>query len=300
MKNAPEFEQQAFQENFKQAYSVEYKDSPGSANEDYHTHGQYEVLLCLSDNMFYSVGDERFPIGADSLLLFNSTDLHLFAPMDPQGENRRYVLYFEPSFLTYLSEGDVNLLDCFLFRPFDGAHLMQLSGEQSRNLQEMFEQLIALTRPERASEYGIKMRQLILARSMMLEINVLYRQYHLLDGISNESNRQLVYAVINYINKNFADELRLDTLAQHFYINKYSLCQSFKQVTGITLNQYIINYRLQRAKELLLKGNSVEKVCAQTGFNNLSHFSRQFKAKVGQSPKQFQKEYMNSQKSRIK
>ena len=295
MKNAPEFDQQAFQENFRQAYSVEYKDSPGSANEDYHTHGQYEVLLCLSDNMFFSVGDERIPIGADSLLLFNSTDLHLFAPLSPQGENRRYVLYFEPSFLTYLSEGDVNLLDCFLFRPFEGAHLLRLTREQSCSLQEMFKELIDLSSPERAAEYGIKMRQLILSRSLMLEINLLYRQYHQLDGISNESSRQLVYDVINYINTNYADELRLDTLAQHFYINKYSLCQSFKQITGITLNQYIINYRLQRAKELLLKGNSVEKVCAQTGFNNLSHFSRQFKAKVGQSPKQFQKEYLNAQ-----
>ena len=62
---------------------------------------------------------------------------------------------------------------------------------------------------------------------------------------------------------------------------------------GTTPNQYIINCRVQKAKELLLNGASVERACAESGFNNLSHFSRIFKSKVGQSPKQYQKDQRN-------
>ncbi len=51
---------------------------------------------------------------------------------------------------------------------------------------------------------------------------------------------------------------------------------------------YIINCRISKEKELLVKGNSVEEACGKSGFNNLSHFSRTFKNKVGMSPKQYQ------------
>ena len=43
-----------------------------------------------------------------------------------------------------------------------------------------------------------------------------------------------------------------------------------------------------KAKELLISGESVDSVCGKSGFRNLSHFSRIFKEKVGQSPKKYQ------------
>lgn len=297
MKNAPEFSRNSFQKNYRHAVSAEYKDTPGCANPDYHMHDQYELLLCLSGNMFCAVGGSRTLVGPDTLLLFNSTDQHRFGPVEPDGENRRYVLYFEPSFLDYLSEGDVNLLDCFLFRPFEEPYLLPLTPEQSQMLQDILARIIRLQQPEQNEVYGNTMRQMIAVQELMLEVNILFRRYHGLDTAASSGNRQLVYDVIAFINRNYAEELRLDTLAQHFYINKYSLCQSFKQITGITLSQYIINYRLQKAKEFLSKGYSVEKVCAQAGFNNLSHFSRQFKEKVGQSPKQYQKQFQQESPS---
>lgn len=291
MKNAPEFAANSFQKNYRHAVSAEYKDSPGCANPDFHMHDQYELLLCLSENMFCAVGDRQTVVGPNTLLLFNSTDQHRFGPLVPNGENRRYVLYFEPSFLDYLSEGEVNLLDCFLFRPFDDAYVLPLTLEQSQLLQDTFSRIIRLQHPSQAETYGNSMRLMIAVQELMLDINIFYRRYHGLESTASSGNRQLVYDVISFINRNYAEELRLDTLAQHFYINKYSLCQSFKQITGITLSQYIINYRLQKAKEFLSKGLSVERVCAQAGFNNLSHFSRQFKEKVGLSPKQYQKQF---------
>ena len=43
-----------------------------------------------------------------------------------------------------------------------------------------------------------------------------------------------------------------------------------------------------KAKELLIAGETVDSVCGKAGFGSLSHFSRIFKEKVGQSPKQYQ------------
>ena len=57
---------------------------------------------------------------------------------------------------------------------------------------------------------------------------------------------------------------------------------------GTTPSQYIIICRIPGAKELLADGYTVEYTCGKAGFNNLSHFSRTFKNKVGMSPKQYQ------------
>jgi AraC-like DNA-binding protein len=97
-----------------------------------------------------------------------------------------------------------------------------------------------------------------------------------------------MYDIINFVHKNYFDDLSLDVLAQRFHINKYYLCARFKNVTGMSPAQYLINCRILKAKELLLRDYSVEEVCDLAGFNNLPHFSRSFKQHTGHSPKQYQ------------
>ena len=287
--NAPELYHSQYYADFKDAFSIEYKESPGTLNPTYHMHDQYELLLCLSDNMFCEIGRKRDPVGTDTLLLFNSTDLHLFGSETPGGENKRYVAYFEPSYVDYLSIRGVNLLDCFLFRPFERGYLVKLTPDQSAELQEKMDAIIKLKDVPASECYGKDLRLQLMLAELLLTVNTIYRDYHGINASTDMENHQLVYDVISYIHDNFADDLSLDLLAKHFFINKFSLCEKFKGVAGITPNQYIINFRVQKAKELLVCGESVERVCAQAGFNNLSHFSRIFKSKVGQSPKQYQK-----------
>ncbi len=280
-----------YHKEIKGAFSIAYKETPGTLNPTYHVHDQYELLLCLSDHMFCDVGAKKLRISADTLLMFSSTDLHLFGTEKKGGPNRRYVLYFDPSYLSYLSVGGVNLLDCFLFRPFEDAYCLKLSPEQSETLQKMMRKILEINEASEEENYGKELRIQLALAELLLEINVYYRQNHSIKGVQNGANPQLIYDIIEFINTNYADEIPLDFLAQKFYINKYSLCQNFKRVTGISPNQYIINYRIERAKEMLIRGDNVEKVCMQAGFNNLSHFSRTFKNKVGMSPKKFQVAY---------
>ena len=72
----------------------------------------YELLLCLSDGMFLTVDGEEHEIRKNTLLIFNSVDLHQFGTKEPEGENKRYVLYFDPSYVDYLSSERVSLLEC--------------------------------------------------------------------------------------------------------------------------------------------------------------------------------------------
>ena len=65
----------------------------------------------------------------------------------------------------------------------------------------------------------------------------------------------------------------------------------FKKETGITPKEYLVQKRMKKAKHLLrTRGNTVSDVAAETGYDNLSYFIRQFQRYYGVTPKQYKKQ----------
>ncbi len=274
-------------------FSIEKKTEPGSQNILPHIHDQYELLLCLSDGMQCEVntGSEKVscPIQKHTLLLFNNMDQHHVFPRAEEGENIRYVVYFSPAFISSLSTEQISLLDCFLFRPFPHPQILPVSAAVSQEIQQRLDKILAIRDTPPQECYGQELHIRLLLAELLLTVNACYRAEHQITAVSGSRYRS-VYGIISYIHQNYDRELSLDELAGRFYMNKYYLCEVFKQVTGQSPNQYVINCRLMKAKELLIGGYSVENVCSMAGFNNMSHFSRTFKNKVGVNPKQYQKQ----------
>ena len=66
----------------------------------------------------------------------------------------------------------------------------------------------------------------------------------------------------------------------------------FRQCTGRTLSNYIIDIRLGAAARLLVDTNrNISEICYECGFNNLSNFNRTFKAHRGNTPREFRALY---------
>ena len=91
--------------------------------------------------------------------------------------------------------------------------------------------------------------------------------------------------VIQYINEHLNEQLKLDDLAERFYIDKYHLCRIFKHSTGYTLNRYINYKRLLLVRELHAQGQSLLEASTNAGFNNYSHFYRMYIKQNGESPR---------------
>ena len=100
-----------------------------------------------------------------------------------------------------------------------------------------------------------------------------------------------VYPIIKYIERNIEGDLSLDSISDNFYISKYHLCRIFKESTGFTLREYIINTRILKSCTFLRKGCNVQTAGELAGFNNNSHFIRTFSKLKGISPGQYMKKY---------
>lgn len=268
--------------------SIQFKDSKGTLNNGFHLHSNYELLLCLSDDMFCRTDSTYNKVKKNTLLLFNCTDLHFFGTNVSGGENLRYVLCFDPGLIRLPPDNSTNLLDCFLYRPFENAHILALSQAQSNSLKAIFDKLLSVSQADPHTYFGKELMLQAILEELLITVNNLYRENHGIVCEPTAWDKPYIYDMLDYIHKNFAEELNLDMLAKRYYTNKYSLCEVFRSAIGVTPNQYIISYRIQKAKKMLIDGSRVETVCFRCGYSNQSHFSRIFKKKVGQSPKQYQ------------
>lgn len=96
--------------------------------------------------------------------------------------------------------------------------------------------------------------------------------------------------VVNYINNNISNEIKIEHLCDLTFVSKYHLCRSFKKTTGMTIMKYILHTRLTLSKEQLYKNNlSIQRIATDCGFSSLSYFSRVFKDAYGETPSEFRR-----------
>ncbi|WP_415899667.1 AraC family ligand binding domain-containing protein [Neptuniibacter sp. QD48_11] len=98
----------------------------------------------------------------------------------------------------------------------------------------------------------------------------------------------------DFINHNLQTDVSLEELSQQANLSKYHFLRMFRQQFGLTPHQYILNCRINRAREDLEKGKALDDVVFDYGFSDLSHFNRRFKPIFGMTPKQYQKHFLNA------
>jgi len=110
---------------------------------------------------------------------------------------------------------------------------------------------------------------------------------------SNQEQIKTVIGVRNFIDNNYDTNLNLDFLSHIRFVSKYHLLRLFKKHYGLTPRQYLIDKRIEKAKEQLKNGMSVTETCFAVGFESLGSFSTLFKSKTRKSPSEYQKEQLS-------
>lgn len=99
-----------------------------------------------------------------------------------------------------------------------------------------------------------------------------------------------VLLAINYIQYNYFNEISVASIADMLAINRSYFFRIFKSETGLSPVQYLNNYRIMKAKQLLIESTMpVSQVALATGFTTPSAFYRIFNLKFGVSPNQYRK-----------
>ncbi|CAH1190961.1 Regulator of RpoS [Paenibacillus sp. JJ-223] len=95
--------------------------------------------------------------------------------------------------------------------------------------------------------------------------------------------------LLDYIDRHYGDNLRLEMLAVLFNYSSSYLGQLFKSYTGEYFNAYLDRIRIQKAKEMLAQDMKVYEVAEKVGYSNVNYFHTKFKKLEGKSPSFYQK-----------
>jgi len=101
-----------------------------------------------------------------------------------------------------------------------------------------------------------------------------------------------IETIHEYLMNNYREEIDLQRLALLVNMAEGSLCRFFKMNMGLTLFEYLNQIKIEFACKLLMDNDlSVLNVCLDSGFNNLSHFNKQFRKNTGVTPSEYRKRF---------
>lgn len=107
--------------------------------------------------------------------------------------------------------------------------------------------------------------------------------------LNQKDNVEKVRAAKEYLIKDLQSSPTIKELAHEVALNEYNLKTGFKEIYGNTIHSYLKDYKMAKARELIIKREyQVAEIADQLGYSNVSHFIDAFKKKYGITPKKFE------------
>ena len=119
-------------------------------------------------------------------------------------------------------------------------------------------------------------------------LNTLFKCKLHIEHTNNVRYSEFINKAVSIIQNNFSEPLSIDDLLSEIPVSKYHFIRIFKQLMGVTPYQYLMNYRITKAKILLRSEDiSINEVAEKCGFSDTSNFINQFKKHTAQKPLEY-------------
>jgi len=114
--------------------------------------------------------------------------------------------------------------------------------------------------------------------------------FHLCETSMEENST--VFMIKDYISRNYSnDSLSVKDISEHVFLSSSYVCTLFKSETGQTLNQYLTDYRIEKAKKLLQDPRyKITDISEKVGYTDGNYFGKTFKRTIGLSPSEYREQ----------
>lgn len=260
---------------------------------DFHSHDYNELVLLHGGNCRFLVGNQFFNLQPGNLLMLDGNTIHKAYVFGETDFYERSVLHFKSEWiLPILEELNVTYL-LELFKENKNGLIRHFSKQEYVVLENKMREIELIS--IRNSETFDNSNNLDAARLKLLVVQLLIFIYQSDDTLihKEETNRdektKLVECITSYLFANFDQPITIDEISKEVGLTKSYMSHLFKDVTGYTIMNYLMVYRLSQARQLLVSNHSesIKEIAYRSGFRSESHFSRFFKNNVGFTPTEY-------------
>ena len=236
-----------------------------------HYHEYFELYYLEAGERYHMIQDRLYKIYPGEFLIFPPYMMH-HSYGEKNVEFKRLLLYF--------SKKEVNALGLLrLLEEGNGVYKPDMRTKLviHRMLETLLdEQEQKGTLTDVYSHTLLNMILLTIVRKISLPVKA--------------EKRGRVEDVISYIHTHYQEDITLDSLAGQFYVSPYYLCREFKKYTNSTIIQYLNVTRIMNAQRKFMETDgNITQISKATGFSNITHFNRVFKAVTGMTPSSYRK-----------
>ena len=271
----------------QQSFFVERSDLP-VLEDNWHYHEEYELIYILKGTGVRIVGDNLSYFKEQELVLVGKKLPHLWKN-DINEANE-----LDADVIIVKFDDKFNGYNLFYFPEFkEIKRLLSLSKKgvvfKSDTIKSVHKSLIELPDLEGADKV-IRLLHILNLLSKKVGYTTIIDTEFTPPATENEENR--LSKIINYMSNNFTKPISLDEIADEAAMTTNSLCRFFKNKTNKTVLQFVNEFRVGKASQMLINGNhTISQICYDSGFNSLTSFNRVFKSYKKTTPREFKKKY---------
>lgn len=233
----------------------------------------YQILFVKSGKLYYTVGAQEFVCEENTIVFYRPHEPQFYTYYLKDNSDIYWLHFTGYEVEEWLSHLGLN----------DKKHY---AVKESRNYTRLFDGIISEL--QRKSPHYVEI------------INLQFKEllYYFSRGVYQLSMKKVnmskeVSDTISYFNKHFNEPFDAERYAASLNISVSWLRRLFRQQTGVSINRFLTNLRIDKAKALMCSDLKISNIAEMVGFQDQLYFSRVFKHCTGLSPREYKNQQMN-------
>ncbi len=253
--------------------SIRFWFNQEAENYDIHWHTAAEIVMPLENDYTVIVGGQRHELKERDICFIPPGELHTLISR-PTG--KRIILMFDYSIISSIR--DYSAISAVL------SQSLVITPDNYGEIQDTLVGLIHKIRAEYENHTEPLRHAMIDSYLLQFFVQIGRAHIHTETMFPDvRSSKQMEYfdkmnSIVSYVNKNYTEDLSLDSVAAIAGFSKFHFSRLFKQFTDTSFYAYLNQRRVKAAESLLLNPHlSITDVALQSGFPSISTFNRVFR-----------------------
>ncbi|MBU2527347.1 MAG: AraC family transcriptional regulator [Bacteroidetes bacterium] len=250
----------------------------------WHFHPEIELVYIYGVDGKRHVGKHLSGFKNSDLVLIGSYMPHLNFDYGIKKPYQKRVIHFRPDFME-LAPGQLPEFKT-IAKLFENAKFGLAFGEKTK---QMVHNMIVDLHQQNGFKQFTNLLKILNKLASATDIQYLHTSPYINPYRKKDQDRlSKVYA---FIENEFHRKIEISEVAALSYFTEASFCRYFKKMTKLTFVAFLNQFRIEKAKKMLMQKKSISETACSCGFESVSYFNRTFKHITGQNPSNFKAQF---------
>lgn len=255
----------------------------------FHWHNEFEINYVYEGSARYHIDYHYFDSQVGDIILIRPNAMHSIHPIQDLEHVTDSLVYH----LDFLGTSNLDQTSMLYLQPLQHDILKTVLRIQPHQkgytaIKEVLFTIFELIKKQEPYY------ELLLKSQLFQFLHLLYQHDYIIKKNTDNLYRknEKLRGLIDHIHHHYQENLTIEEMADYMGYSKTHFMSVFKQQTGTSCMEFVIQVRLREACSLLTSSlKTVLEISNQVGFNNLSNFNRQFKRYYHMTPSRYRKQF---------